>query len=127
MGFTPLILTHAISALAALIVGGLALRMKKGSARHRLAGRGWVLLMAVVAVSSFWIKTSGGWSVIHLLSVGTLVVLALAIRAAIRKDIQTHRRLMGQLYAGGLVVAGVFTLLPNRLLGEMLWHTLGLA
>jgi uncharacterized membrane protein len=34
---------------------------------------------------------------------------------------------MRGLYIGGCVVAGLFTLLPGRFLGDMLWrHTLGL-
>lgn len=29
---------------------------------------------------------------------------------------------MRGLYMGGLVIAGAFTLLPGRLLGNLLWH-----
>jgi uncharacterized membrane protein len=30
------------------------------------------------------------------------------------------------MYIGGLVVAGLFTLLPSRLLGRMLWSAVGI-
>lgn len=40
-------------------------------------------------------------------------------------DIRAHRYTMLGLYAGGLVLAGMFTLLPSRLLGSYLWQVLG--
>jgi uncharacterized membrane protein len=125
MGFTPIILAHLSAALAAVAVGGATFLMKKGTARHRLCGRTWVLLMAFVAVSSFWIKTGGHWSWIHLLSVGTLAGLAAAIFAILHKQVQWHRRAMSNLYLG-LLIAGLFTLLPERLLGALVWHAAGL-
>ncbi|NBT11913.1 MAG: DUF2306 domain-containing protein, partial [Betaproteobacteria bacterium] len=36
-----------------------------------------------------------------------------------------HRNIMAGTYAWGLIVTGLFTLLPNRLLGHALWSTLG--
>lgn len=126
MAFTPLILVHATAAAAALALGGLTFLMKKGTARHRLLGRGWVLLMVLVAASSFWIKTSGHWSWIHLLSVATLAGLARAIYAASRGNIREHRGLMQKIYVGGLLLAGLFTLLPSRLLGQLVWQSVGL-
>ncbi|MGB7481539.1 MAG: DUF2306 domain-containing protein [Burkholderiaceae bacterium] len=126
MEFTPLILVHAGAAGAALALGGVTFLMKKGTARHRLLGRGWVALMALVALSSFWIQTSGHWSWIHLLSVATLAGLARAIYAAAHGNIREHRGLMQKIYVGGLLVAGLFTLLPSRLLGHLVWQSVGL-
>lgn len=126
MGFTPIILAHLVAALAAVVVGGATFLMKKGTPRHRLFGRSWVLLMAFVALSSFWIRTDGHWSWIHLLSIITLAGLAGAIFAIAHKRVQWHRRAMSNLYLG-LVVAGLFTLLPQRLLGALVWHATGLA
>lgn len=126
MGFTPLILVHSAVALAAVLIGAATLRMKKGTVQHRLFGRSWVLLMVLVALSSFWIKTSGHWSWIHVLSIGTLVLLARAIVAALQGNIKLHRRLMSGIYVGGLLIAGIFTLLPDRLLGQLVWHSVGL-
>lgn len=124
--FTPVIVVHAAAALAALGLGGWLLMGRKGSASHRVAGRLWAALMAVTALSTWWIRTDGRFSVIHLLSVFTLAMLVLAVRAARTGNVRRHRRIMGNLYAGALVVAGLFTLLPSRLLGWHLWHGLGL-
>lgn len=126
MGFTPIILLHLAAALAALAVGAAMFWMRKGTRAHRLVGRSWVLLMVVTALSSFWIKTSGHWSWIHLLSIGVLAGLAAAIHAVIHGDIRQHKRLMSNIYVGGLIVAGFFTLLPSRLLGQLVWGKLGL-
>lgn len=125
MGFTPVILAHVLAAVAAVIVGGIMFLLKKGTARHRLFGRSWVLLMVFVALSSFWIKTSGHWSWIHLLSIGTLVGIVAAIVAIMRKQVRWHRRAMTNLYMG-LVIAGMFTLMPSRLLGELVRGSIGL-
>jgi uncharacterized membrane protein len=45
---------------------------------------------------------------------------------AITRNLRGHQRMMVGIYALGLGVAGLFTLLPHRLLGRMLWSSLGL-
>jgi uncharacterized membrane protein len=123
--FNAIILTHTFAALAAIGLGAAMFLARKGTFLHRVAGRSWVALMLVVAVSSFWIKSSGSFSWIHLLSVAVPVLLATGIYFAIRRNVVRHQRMMFGVYALGLGVAGLFTLLPNRLLGHMLWASLG--
>ena len=123
--FTPVILVHMIAAIAATALGAVILVRRKGSLSHRRLGRLWALLMLVIIASSFFIKTSGHFSWIHLLSVGSLVTLGLAVHHARRGNLAAHRRCMTGLYVGALLVAGLFTLLPSRLLGWHLWHALG--
>lgn len=123
--FNAVILTHTVAALAAIALGAAMLLARKGTFLHRVAGRSWVALMLVVAFSSFWIKSSGNFSWIHLLSVAVPVLLAAGVYFAIRRNFVRHQRMMFGVYAIGLGVAGVFTLLPNRLLGHMLWTSLG--
>jgi uncharacterized membrane protein len=121
---SPAIQIHVAAAVAAMLLGAAILFRRKGDAAHRLAGRIWVLLMVVVAVSSFFIWTIrlwGIWSPIHLLSVGTLVSLAYAIGMARVSNIVAHRRTMQATYAGALVVTGFFTLLPGRIMNEVLF------
>jgi uncharacterized membrane protein len=126
MAFTPLIVAHAIAASAALAGGAALLFMKKGSPVHRLSGRLWAALMVFTAVSSFWIRTTGRFSWIHLLSVVTLASLAYAIHAAVHGRIRAHRQTMVFNYIG-LVIAAAFTLFPERPLGHVLWRALGWA
>ena len=56
----------------------------------------------------------------------TLVMLVGAVYYAIVGNIRRHQKLVTGLYAGGLVIAGLFTLLPQRLLGQLVWSSLGL-
>ena len=123
--FNAVILTHTVAALAAIALGAAMFLARKGTLLHRVAGRSWVALMLLVAFSSFWIKSSGNFSWIHLLSVAVPILLAAGVYFAIRRNPARHQRLMIGVYAIGLGVAGMFTLLPNRLLGHMLWTSLG--
>jgi uncharacterized membrane protein len=124
--FTPVILAHTAAALAATVLGAGMFLARKGTFSHRIAGRGWVVLMLVTAISSFWIKASGTFSWIHLLSVAVPLLLALGVYYAVTRNVTGHRKMMVGLYGLGLGIAGAFTLLPNRLLGRLVWSSVGL-
>lgn len=124
--FNAVILLHLGAAVAAIGVGALAFAARKGSFAHRVAGRSWVALMLVAALSSFWIQTRGHFSPVHLLSVAVPLLLAAGVYFAATGRVLRHRRMMLGIYVLGLGVAGVFTLLPDRLLGRLLWSSLGL-
>jgi len=119
--FTPLILAHAMAAGLALALGAVILSRRKGDLRHRWMGRAWFALMTFVAAGSFGIRVSGHFSWIHGLSTFTLVMLALGLYMARTGRIERHKRIVQGLYFGALIIAGLFTLLPNRLLGHWLW------
>ena len=124
--FTPAIWIHLSAALAALALGAAVFLARKGTLLHRVSGRVWAGLMLVAAISSFWIKGNGSYSWIHLLSIVTLVLLAAVVYAAMSGHIRRHRAGVIGLYSGSLVTAGLFALLPGRLLGKMVWGSLGL-
>ena len=124
--FTPIILAHTLAAFAAVALGAAMFLARKGTFLHRVAGRTWAALMLAVAVTSFWIKSSGSFSWIHILSVTVIVLLGVLIWFAVTRQIGAHRRLAIGLYAGALGITGMFTLLPYRLLGRMVWAPLGL-
>lgn len=119
----PAILIHLASTLAALALGIVMLVRRKGTVSHKKLGWSWVLLMAIAAGSSFFITglDPGRFSPIHILSVITLLALPWAIYAIRRRNVRSHRWTMISIFAGGLVVAGIFTLLPGRLLGGMVF------
>lgn len=123
--FTPMILIHLGTALAALVLGIAVFLRRKGNFAHRVLGRAWVGLMLVTAVSTYWIRGGGNFSWIHGLSVISLVALSFAVYFAMTGNIRRHQRIMNGVFFGGLVIAGAFTLLPARLLGQMLWSSLG--
>jgi uncharacterized membrane protein len=115
----PQIPIHAFAAMAAFVLGIVQFAAPKGTLPHRTLGWIWVILMATVAVSSFWIhqiRLIGPWSPIHLLSIFTLITLPLAVWRARRHDVADHRRIMILLFSGALVIAGLFTLLPGRIM-----------
>lgn len=121
--WTPLIAAHAAVAAAAVALGAAVLLRRKGTDAHRWMGRAWVLLMGFTALSSFGIcRDAFSW--IHGLSLFTLVMLTAGVWAARTRRLRLHRHIMAGTYAWGLLVTGLFTLLPHRLLGHALWSAL---
>ncbi|MER8432185.1 DUF2306 domain-containing protein [Mesorhizobium caraganae] len=115
----PPIPWHAFAALAALAMGGAQLALPKGTTRHRVMGYAWAALMLVIAISSFWIqqiRLIGPFSPIHILSIIVLITVPLAVWHAHRHRVAKHRRVMISLYVFALIGAGVFTLLPGRVM-----------
>lgn len=124
---SPAIVIHLFLALAALALGPFALRARKGTRLHRATGYAWVTLMLGAALSSVFIRDFNlpnvwGYTPIHILTVGTFAGIAGGIYFVARRRIAQHRKVMWSTYLGGCVGAGVFALLPNRFLGETVWH-----
>jgi uncharacterized membrane protein len=116
---TRAIQLHAFVAMTAFALGIVQLSAPKGTLPHRTIGWIWVVLMATVSASSFWIhgiRMWGQWSAIHLISIFTLATLPLAVWAAHRHAVERHRRAMTGLFFGALVIAGLFTLVPGRMM-----------
>lgn len=115
---------HVVTVLPAALIGAfLLLWRRKGSPAHRLLGRIWFVLMIATCLSSLFIHELNMWrgySPIHLLSLLTILACVYAVRAAMRGDIRTHRRTMTQIYVGGILIAGGFTLAPYRIMNRML-------
>jgi uncharacterized membrane protein len=121
---SPVIQVHAFSAMAAFALGIVQLTAPKGTLPHRSVGWLWVALLTVVAVSSFWIhqlKIVGPFSPIHLLSIFVLVMLPIAVTRARHHRIREHRRAMIGLFSGALVIAGLFTFWPGRIMYKVLF------
>jgi uncharacterized membrane protein len=115
----PAIPFHALAAMSAFALGVVQFAAPKGTLPHRTIGWIWVGLMMSVAASSFWIhqiRLIGPWSPIHLLSIFTLLVVPLGVWRAHRHEIADHRRIMILTFSGALVIAGLFTLLPGRIM-----------
>jgi uncharacterized membrane protein len=116
---SPTIQIHAFAAMAAFALGVVQLSAPKGTLPHRTIGWIWVSLMLVVSISAFFIhaiRLWGPWSPIHLLAIFTLIMLPLAVLPARRHDVAHHQWAMISIFTGALVIAGVFTLLPGRIM-----------
>jgi uncharacterized membrane protein len=115
---------HAYAALAAFALGLIQLVRVKGTGGHRVLGYIWVALMLVVAVSSFWIhelRIWGPWSPIHLLSIMALAFLPYGVVMARMGVIRAHKKTMVGMFAGALVIAGIFTFAPGRIMHQVLF------
>ena len=116
---SPVIQVHAFAAFAAFGLGLVQFTAPKGTLPHRTFGWLWVALLATVAISSFWIheiRTWGPFSPIHLLSVFVLFMLPRAVWAAHRHNVTGHKKAMTGIFFGALVIAGVFTFWPGRIM-----------
>ena len=130
MSFAPLwasdvpIAAHAIAAILALALGIAQLVSEKGTLQHRILGRIWVLAMGFVAISSFFIyelQLLGPLSPIHILSVVVVYYLFVGVRAARLGNKRLHRRVMKSLFWFSLVLTGWFTLLPGRVMYQVVF------
>jgi len=119
---SPTIQIHASAAMSAFVLGIVQFTAPKGTIPHRAVGWLWVAIMAVVSVTAFFIheiRLWGPFSPIHLLAIYTLIALPLAVRHARRHAVQHHSRAMIGIFTGGLIIAGLFTFLPGRLMNAV--------
>jgi uncharacterized membrane protein len=110
--------------MTAFALGIVQFSAPKGTSPHRTIGFIWVTRMVVVSLSSFWIhqlQIWGIWSPIHLLSNFTLVMLPLGVWAAYRHAVDRRRRTMTGLFLGALVIAGLFTFVPGRIMHKVVF------
>ena len=130
MNLTPLIAVHMSAAIGAVLVGPLALWARKGATQrprlHRAFGYAWVTLMLATAASAIFIRdfrlpNLAGYTPMHLLVPVTLAALFGAFYHLAKGNIRGHRRTMQRLYFSACLVAGAFTLMPQRYLGQLVW------
>jgi uncharacterized membrane protein len=110
---------HAMVAMAAIIIGGLQLFLKKGTSLHKFMGWVWVILMLIVCFTSFFIHKVNLWgkySPIHLLSIWTIIAVFLGIYFARIGNIKRHKIFMVWTYWLALILTGLFTLYPGRVM-----------
>ncbi|MEM1390882.1 MAG: DUF2306 domain-containing protein [Pseudomonadota bacterium] len=119
----PIVQVHVAGAISAFLIGTVLMFGPKGKTYHRTLGWIWVVAMAVTAISSFFITgLMGKWySPIHALSAWTVLALPFAVAAARRRKIQEHRKAMTGMFFGGIIIAGLFSFLPGRIMWKMLF------
>ncbi|MBX3453348.1 DUF2306 domain-containing protein [Ferrovibrio sp.] len=110
---------HLFATILALALGCIILLRAKGTFWHKRLGWAFALAMLTAALSSFFITSDGHFSLIHILSVVVLISLPYGLVQARRGRLRAHRATMLSLYGTGLVLTGIFTLIPGRLLGRV--------
>jgi uncharacterized membrane protein len=115
---------HVMAVVPAAILGAYLLMRRKGTPVHRLLGKIWLALMIITAISSFFIHELNnffGFSPIHLISIYVLLASWQAFAAARSHDVGRHRRTVTGLYFGGIGIAGLFTLVPGRIMNKVVF------
>jgi uncharacterized membrane protein len=111
---------HLAAALLSLALGTVLMIGGKGTPMHRTLGWICAISLMVAAVSSLFIHALGrGFSLIHLLSGWTILILPFAVYWARTHNVIRHGRSMTSVFYGGLVLAGLFAFIPGRLLWRM--------
>lgn len=109
--------------MIALALTPVILLRRRGDPAHRLLGHVWAGSMVLTAFLSLFVRLSnhGGFSLIHILSVYTLIQVPLLVWFARQHNIRRHRRAVRAMVTGALLIAGFFTFPFGRLLGHWLF------
>ncbi len=109
---------HLATVSAALVLASAQMLGPKGRTFHRVMG--WILsvLLLVTAIASLFISNPRGglFNPFQVFSVWTLIAVPWAVVSARRHDVRRHASMMTGLFLGALVVAGLLTFLPGRLM-----------
>ncbi len=113
---------HLFTIVVALGLTPVLLWRPRGTPGHRAFGYAWAAAMFLTAVDSLFVTTKPGqFSLIHILSVFTIVMVPILVQAARRGNVARHRRTVRGLIIGALLIAGFFTFPFDRLLGHWLF------
>jgi uncharacterized membrane protein len=118
-----LVWAHLLTIGIALALTPVMLLRQRGDRRHRRIGRVWAGAMASTALVSLGVHTmnDGRFSVIHILSVWTLIQVPIIVWSARRHNVRKHRSAVRGMVFGALLIAGFFTFPFDRLLGHWLF------
>ncbi len=118
-----LIWAHLATIMLALGLTPVMLLRAKATTSHRALGYVWVAAMFGTAALSFFMRYSnhGRFSVIHIISVFTIIQVPRIVWHARRHAVVKHRRAVRGMVLGALLIAGFFTFPFDRLLGHWLF------
>lgn len=123
----PLVFFHLVTAFGALLLGLVIMARRKGTGSHRALGWAWVALMGSTALASAFIRdfqlpNVAGITPIHAFTLLVAIHLPRGLWYIRRGNVAAHQKAMRGLFTGACVLAGLFTLLPGRFLGRLLWQ-----
>ena len=122
MTYIQLAYLHLATIIPAFLLGTYLLVNHKGTPRHKLLGKLYMLLMLFTAIVTLFMSAEVGSTIfnhfgfIHLFSFLVLYSVPSAYFAAKNDNIKKHRRNMIGLYVGAILIAGSFALAPGRLI-----------
>ena len=115
------IVIHVITVLPCIPLGAYLLLAPKGTARHKMLGKIWGMLMVTTAVAITFVRGGTHFSWIHIFVPITLIGVYKIIKTAREGDIAAHRNQVVGLYLGALMIPGAFSFMPSRLMGTWLF------
>ena len=127
MCYYQLAYAHLATIVPAFVIGTSQLFMTKGTRRHKLLGKTYMILMLVTATITLFMPAQvgpriiGHFGYIHLFSALVFYAVPSAYISARRGNVAAHKRAMIGLYVGGLLVAGTFAFMPGRMLHAWLF------
>lgn len=109
---------HVGGAVTSFAIGTWLMLGVKGRTSHKVLGYTWVAAMLCTAVTSFFMIGLNGnsFSPIHGLSAWTVIGAPFGIMLARKKKISAHRRHMTGMFVGAMLLAGLFSFLPGRMM-----------
>jgi uncharacterized membrane protein len=119
----PLVSLHLLTLTVALALTPILLLRRRGDRWHRLMGWAWCVAMFSTAVITLFIRhvSKGSLGGLHIFSFITIVSVPLLVVAARSHKVGAHRRTVSFLILGALLIAGVFTFIPPRILGSWMF------
>lgn len=128
----PLVIQiHAFGAMAAFLLGVIQIAAPKGTLPHKTIGVFWIAIMLAIAISSIFVRPSlhpdlpmtKWFSWIHLFTLLTFYALAQGLYLLLRgrPALKYHSRPFIGLFIGGLIVAGVLSFLPGRIMHQVVF------
>lgn len=122
-----LVYAHLSTVVPALLIGAYVLSARKGTDQHRRLGRAYVILMVTTAAITVFIpafvgpQVIGHFGVIHILTVMVFITSWRAIQAIKAGKVKAHQRHMIGMYVGAGLLAGMFAMMPGRLIHHWLF------
>jgi uncharacterized membrane protein len=119
---SPAIQLHVAAAVGAIVLGAVQFIAPKGILPHRIVGWIWVVLLAGICLSSFFIPGSwfiGPISVFHALSVYTLWALAMGAWAGRTGRVADHKSYMSWLYVLSVLISAAIAVISGGVLQQV--------
>ncbi|WP_166424165.1 DUF2306 domain-containing protein [Paraglaciecola sp. 20A4] len=122
MTYLQLAYFHLATVLPAFLIGTYLLANRKGTPAHRLLGKVYMTLMLITALATLFMAAEvgpiiiGHFGYVHLFSLLVLYAVPSAYIAVRKGNIAKHKRSMVLLYIGAILLAGVFTFMPGRMM-----------
>lgn len=124
---------HAAAAMSAFVLGCVQFLAPKGTLPHRTIGPIWVVLMAIVTITAVFIvhprpegaPITAHFTFIHYIFIPLTtsgLIYGLFRIAQGGKSLKRHGKTFAGLFAGGLIIAGLFSFIPGRIMHDVVFN-----